>query len=177
MLFATSSLTITLFIIMCVGLVDLFLFTLMVFWKVAFNTVTGVNIVVAIGMAVDYSAHIGHAYLEAEPPKEELEKLETNHQIRAWKARHALKNMGSSVMHGAISTILATSALAGSNSFIFMSFFKMYLGIVIFGLMNGFILLPVLLSLCGPIGKRKNKNNEVLSVLEDDMGGIKLEVI
>ena len=49
----------------CVGLVDLFLFALMVYWDVAFNTFTGVNIVVAIGMAVDYSAHIGHAYLEA----------------------------------------------------------------------------------------------------------------
>jgi hypothetical protein len=35
----------------------------MVFWQVSYNTVTGLNIIAALGLAVDYSAHIGHAYL------------------------------------------------------------------------------------------------------------------
>lgn len=160
MFIATGSFTITLFIMFCVGLVDLFLFALMVFWDVSYNTVTGVNIVVAIGLAVDYSAHIGHAYLEAQVP-DEIAQTMSNFEMRVWKAKHALANMGSSVMHGAISTTLAISVLAWSTSFVFISFFKMILGIVVFGLMNGFVLLPVMLSLCGPLYKTKKNKNKV----------------
>jgi Niemann-Pick C1 protein len=57
------------FVLICVALVDLFLFALLAFWKVTLNSVTGINIVIAIGLAVDYSAHIGHAYLYVDPPE------------------------------------------------------------------------------------------------------------
>jgi Niemann-Pick C1 protein len=59
----TGNITITLFVLLCVILVDFFLFGLLAFWNVTLNSVTVVNIVIAIGLAVDYSAHIGHAYL------------------------------------------------------------------------------------------------------------------
>ena len=42
------------------------LFGLMVFWDVALNTVSMINLVMAIGFAVDYSAHIAHAYVISE---------------------------------------------------------------------------------------------------------------
>lgn len=58
--------------------------------------------------------------------------------------------MGSSVFHGAVSTFLAIIILAFSKSYIFEVFFKMWFGIIIFGVANGFILLPVLLSFIGP---------------------------
>merc|ERR1711990_401924 len=70
---------------------------------------------------------------------------------RVYKARGALGSMGSSVFHGAFSTFLAIIVLSPSKSYIFMSFFKMWFGIIIFGVANGFILLPVLLALCGPL--------------------------
>jgi predicted RND superfamily exporter protein len=161
---ATSSFTTTIFIMLCVGLVDLFLFALMVFWDITFNTVTGVNIVVAIGLAVDYSAHIGHAYLETTIPKDIAEL--SSFEQRIYKSKQALGHMGSSVMHGAISTLLAISALSGSSSFVFLSFFKMVLGIVIFGLINGFVLLPVLLSLCGPLNKQKKVDSDNVKVID-----------
>jgi len=40
--------------------------------------------------------------------------------------------------------------LSGSKSYIFVVFFKAWFGIIIFGMGNGFILLPVLLSYVGP---------------------------
>lgn len=64
----TGNVTISLFVLMCVGLVDLFLFGLLTFWETTLNSVTIVNVVIAIGLAVDYSAHIGHAYLTIDPP-------------------------------------------------------------------------------------------------------------
>ena len=39
------------------------LFGLMVIWDVALNSVSMINLVMAIGFAVDYSAHIAHAYI------------------------------------------------------------------------------------------------------------------
>jgi hypothetical protein len=59
--------------------------------------------------------------------------------------------MGPSVFHGAFSTFLAIVVLSGSKSYIFKVFFKMWFGIIIFGVSNGFILLPVVLSLFGPL--------------------------
>ena len=59
--------------------------------------------------------------------------------------------MGSSVFHGGFSTFLAISALGPSKSYIFVVFFKMWCGIIVFGMCNGFFLLPVVLSLIGPI--------------------------
>lgn len=44
-------------------LVDLNLFGLMTYWGMDLNTISVINLVLAVGLAVDYSAHIGHAYL------------------------------------------------------------------------------------------------------------------
>ncbi len=41
------------------------LFSLMVIWDVSLNSVSMINLVMAIGFAVDYSAHIAHAYVES----------------------------------------------------------------------------------------------------------------
>lgn len=153
----TANFTVTCFILLCVALVDLFLLGLLTFWNITFNSVTVVNNVIAIGLAVDYSAHIGHAYLMIEPP----EHLTSNHEKRVFKARGALGSMGASVFHGAFSTFLAIIVLSPSKSYIFISFFKMWFGIIVFGVANGFIFLPVLLSLCGPLNQVKRKDSQV----------------
>lgn len=58
--------------------------------------------------------------------------------------------MGSSVLHGGLSTFLAISVLAFSNSYIFEVFYKCWFCIIIAGMSNGFFLLPVILSYIGP---------------------------
>ena len=129
----------------------MFLFGLLYLWDVDLNTITVVNLVVAIGLAVDYTAHIGHAYLTVEPPETGDDgKPLTNHEKRVAKARGGLRQMGPSVFHGAASTFLAIIVLSPSKSYIFVNFFRMWFGIIVFGVANGFVLLPVLLALCGP---------------------------
>ena len=79
--------------------------------------------------------------------------------------------MGSSVFHGGFSTFLAIISLASSKSYIFEVFFRMWFGIIIFGMANGFLLLPVILSFCGPLGQSQptedqdnvKKPNQVLT--------------
>jgi len=58
--------------------------------------------------------------------------------------------MGSSVFHGGFSTFLAISVLGFSKSYVFEVFFKLWVGIIIFGMSNGFFLLPVIFSYIGP---------------------------
>merc|ERR1711990_1377435 len=77
---------------------------------------------------------------------------------RVYKARKALGSMGSSVFHGAFSTFLAIIVLAPSRSYIFTSFFKMWFGIILYGVANGFILLPVVLACCGPLNTVVTRN-------------------
>ena len=62
----------------------------------------------------------------------------------------ALSKMGSSVFHGGFSTFIALSVLAPSKTYIFVVFYRMWFGIIIFGMANGFLLLPVMLSFVGP---------------------------
>lgn len=61
--------------------------------------------------------------------------------------------MGSSVFHGGFSTFLAIIALSAAQSYIFVVFFRLWFGIIVFGMANGFLLLPVILSFIGPIGE------------------------
>ena len=62
----------------------------------------------------------------------------------------ALRTMGSSVFHGGFSTFIAIVVVSPSKSYIFMVFFRLWFMIILFGMGNGFMLLPVILSLIGP---------------------------
>ena len=70
---------------------------------------------------------------------------------RIYKAKMALRKMGSSVFHGGFSTFLAIFVLAPGKTYIFFSMFRLWFGIILFGMSNGFILLPVMLSFVGPV--------------------------
>lgn len=58
--------------------------------------------------------------------------------------------MGSSVFHGGFSTFIAIFMVAFGTTYIFKTFFREWFGIILFGMMNGFLLLPVILSFIGP---------------------------
>ena len=85
-LFITASLTATLLVAFCVLLVDLYLIGLVYFWGLHFSPFVMINIVIAIGLSVDYSAHIAHAYLLVIPPAH----LKSKEDIRMFKTKKAL---------------------------------------------------------------------------------------
>ena len=62
-LIITSDFVCTLLVALCVAMTDLFLVGLIYFWGLTLNALVVLNIIVAIGTSVDYSAHIAYAYL------------------------------------------------------------------------------------------------------------------
>ena len=71
--------------------------------------------------------------------------------------------MGSSVFHGGFSTFLAIILTAPSRSYVFIVFFRLWFSIILFGMANGCILLPVILSLVGPTYTPKQIKDRKLS--------------
>ena len=154
--FITVNVQVTALVVLSVLLVDFYLLALMFYWNLSFNTFTGLQLIFALGLAVDYSSHIAHNFLLVEPPA----FCVTNQQKREYKARKAVSQMGSSVIHGGASTFIAISVLAFSESYIFQCFFRMWIGIIIFGIANGFFLLPIILSTCGPLIKNEEHKDQ-----------------
>ena len=155
----TGNFKVTLLVTLSIILVDLYLYALIYYWGLTFNTIVVINVVVAIGLSVDYSAHIAHSYLTARPPNNAYYRGKPERK-RLFKARLALSQMGSSVFHGGFSTLLAISALGPSSSYVFVVFFKLWVGIIVFGMSNGFFLLPVVLSQIGPVESDKPSSNK-----------------
>ena len=139
-----------------IALVDVNILALIWYWGLELNFVTLVNLILAIGLAVDYSAHIAHAYNIAKPDSD----CTNNSQRRKSKVKKAFTKIGNSVFHGAFSTFLAIVTISASSNYIFRAFFKQWFAIILFGMLHGFVLLPVILSFIGPL-KRSDKETEV----------------
>ena len=150
--FAVSGLT-----VFSVLLVDLFLGATVSVWDLTFNNIIVVHLVASLGISVLYTTHISQTFLLIEPPSQ----LEVKKQ-RLWKARVALSRIGSSVLHGGITTLLAVGivGLLARRSYFFDVFYKLWLVIAISGMANAFFLIPNILSFTGPTPDFKEKNEE-----------------
>jgi hypothetical protein len=104
------------------------------------NALSTVNLVAGIGIAVEFSVHVVHAFASAHGSREE-------------RALHAMRGVGGAVVSGiAVTKLLGVCVLAMATSRIFVVYyFRMYLALVIAGCFYGLVVLPVMLSIFGPL--------------------------
>lgn len=143
-----ANIPICMMVLLCVALTLVDMVGMLHFWDLTIDTLSCINIVLAIGLCVDYSAHIAHAYIVSEGTREE-------------RAVSSLLKMGPAIVNGGITTFLALLLLGFSQSHVFITFFKVFLLTVAFGLFHGVVFFPVLLSLCGPDNDNALDNGQV----------------
>eukprot|EP00462_Mataza_sp_D1_P024935 CAMPEP_0175132088 /NCGR_PEP_ID=MMETSP0087-20121206/6891_1 /TAXON_ID=136419 /ORGANISM="Unknown Unknown, Strain D1" /LENGTH=1082 /DNA_ID=CAMNT_0016414425 /DNA_START=38 /DNA_END=3287 /DNA_ORIENTATION=+ len=121
---------------------SVFLFMVMAGWEI--GVLESICMVIVVGMSVDYSVHLVHAY---------------NHSplnSRYEKARSALTEMGVSVLGGAITTFGASFFLFFSAMSFFFQF-GLFIGMVILcSCAWSMLFLMASLMVCGPSGNRKD---------------------
>ena len=108
-------------------------------YPVEHNAVFVVNLVTSLGFGVEFCNHIGMNFMRQTGTREQ-------------RARKALTEMGASVLVGIATTkFIGVIVLAFAPSTLFqLYYFRMYLFIIVFGVFNGLVFLPTLLSLIGP---------------------------
>jgi len=125
-------------VLLTVGMVDVCLLGSLYWTGNYLNVITAMNLLISIGLCVDYSAHVCHAFLNAQG------------KSREERARGALRHIGGAVVNGGVSSFVAMLIGLAATHYIFRVWTHMFMLIVGLGLYFGMIVLPVLLTLAGP---------------------------
>ncbi|XP_041981262.1 NPC intracellular cholesterol transporter 1 homolog 1b-like [Aricia agestis] len=133
---------ISLALIICVFMIIVEMMGIMYMWNIPLNAVSCINLIVSIGISVEFCSHIAYAYATSEaPPKD--------------KIADALKRVGGTVITGITFTNIPIIVLAFSyTEIIEVFFFRMLFSLVILGFLHGMVFFPVLLSYINDIKYR-----------------------
>ncbi|CAJ2505277.1 Uu.00g126710.m01.CDS01 [Anthostomella pinea] len=124
----------------------------MAVFNVSLNAVSLVNLIICVGIAVEFCAHIARAFMF--PSGSVMERAKNRFRGRDARAWTALVNVGGSVFSGiTVTKLLGVSVLAFTSSKIFeIYYFRVWLALVVFAATHALIFLPVALSLVGGEG-------------------------
>jgi predicted RND superfamily exporter protein len=106
------------------------------YWGITISGVSTIYILICVGLAVDYAAHIGHIFKDSVG----------NSQERAFEA---ISRIGPSVFHAIFSTVIAVMVLGTSKSYVFQTFFQALFLVTFLAGAQGLWLLPSLLAVIG----------------------------
>jgi Niemann-Pick C1 protein len=123
--------------------------------NVSLNAISLVNLVICVGIGVEFCAHIARAFQF--PAKSLLDRGRAKFRGRDLRAWAALANVGGSVFSGiTLTKFVGVVVLAFTRSKIFeVYYFRVWLALVIVASMHSLIFLPVVLSFIGGEGKHK----------------------
>ena len=122
---------------------------------VSLNAVSLVNIIICVGIGVEFCAHIARAFTIPSTSILERASKFRGRDARAWAA---LVNVGGSVFSGiTITKLLGVFVLAFTRSKIFeIYYFRVWLALIVWAALHALVFLPVALSLFGGAGKFYN---------------------
>ncbi|CAG0891114.1 unnamed protein product [Cyprideis torosa] len=133
-----GDLRVAIFVFICVALTLTNIAGSMYFMGLTIEILTSAFIVLSVGLAVDYSSHIGHAFMVS-PGYTKNEKCQD-----------AVGKLGAAVFNGGFSTFLSFIVSPLTDNYIFTAAFQVITLVVFYGLFHGLLFLPVMLSFFGP---------------------------
>lgn len=138
-------------VLICVVAIDLELLGLIRLWGLSLNSLTMIALVMAIGLVVDYLAHIVHYFMIHSGSSGDV-------RVRMAKA---LAEVGGAVAVGGLTTFIGVLPLFFASSWVYRVFFKLFLSIVVLGILHGFVIAPLLVVLLFSCEKENSKTNGV----------------
>ncbi|KAJ3432116.1 patched domain-containing protein [Anaeramoeba flamelloides] len=151
--YPTNAILISLTIVM----IDVDLYGFLWIMKLEIEPVSSVCLIMSVGFAVDYAAHIIHSYMTAKQ------------KTRREKVIHSLTQIGASVLLGGLTTFLGlTPVLIFATSEIFRTLVKILYATIVSGILHGFVFLPVILQFFGAKGSTSIKNKKKKSHKQSD---------
>ncbi|KAL4940851.1 hypothetical protein BDV06DRAFT_195849 [Aspergillus oleicola] len=126
---------------------------------VSLNAVSLVNLIICVGIGVEFCAHIARAFMF--PSRTIMDTVPTRFRGKDARAWTALVNVGGSVFSGiTITKLLGVCVLAFTRSKIFeIYYFRVWLALIIFAATHALIFLPVALSYFGGDGYADPETN------------------
>ncbi|CEP63556.1 sphingolipid transporter LALA0_S08e05292g [Lachancea lanzarotensis] len=129
-------------LVLTVGMIVIDLGALMFLMNISLNAVSLVNLVICVGIAVEFCVHIVRGFTIVPP------HIKTDRQARV---AHAVNTIGGSVFSGITTTkLIGVTVLAFTRSKIFQVFyFRMWFILIVVSSLHALLFLPSILSLLG----------------------------
>ena len=126
--------------VICVLLADVCILAWIPLTGLNLNAITSICMVMSVGIAVDFSSHVTHAFVETK----------SEGRSGGERAASAVTRMGRSLTTSGLTTFLSVFMLCTVKVPSNRAFFTMMSGVVLYGVLFGLVLLPTLLSIFNP---------------------------
>uniref|UniRef100_A0A1I8BUA4 SSD domain-containing protein n=1 Tax=Meloidogyne hapla TaxID=6305 RepID=A0A1I8BUA4_MELHA len=133
--------------------INMGVFGILYFWNINLDPISMMTTLTAIGVSVDFVAHISFHYYNSGC----VDNLQQKQRLK-----HALQSIGWPMLQAGLSTVLCVVVLAVIDVYIVQVFVKVVFLVVSLGLIHGLLILPIAYSTILSLFDKNDKNKNII---------------